>query len=472
MDGHEHEHDDDSSFGAQMHDDAIELRVLHGPQSGSTLPFEPGQEYTVGTADTCAVLLAGSQIEPEHVTLCAQGDGIQVLPLQGKVLTLERMEVPYGDRVRLGTVLRIGRVLLTVDRVEAPWPEEEVLEEPATAAAPAPSREVQEPVTNEAAVPNRASAKPARRARRSRSFFPTLMLGSAATLLMGAAVAAWVTSADAQKAADAAAAQAAQGAASAPVRAGVDIAELSRSFPEATLRATQAADGHWIVGGRISSENARKRLREAVSALPGHVETHVLLDSERQASVLAFVQKHRVAGMSELGVRPGNAGALRIVGAVATPQAVAALTQAAQAELADAGPLEFEILSRLQLQARLQERLHAAGLDGRFKVTGTDDARLDLKAVLTPQEVRTWENLFAEFTREYGSVLTVTAQVQQERDQIESHIEAVVAGSFPYVMTTGGKRIAPGGALDGRTLVAIRNGELLFSDGLRVRYAD
>jgi type III secretion system YscD/HrpQ family protein len=315
-----------------------------------------------------------------------------------------------------------------------------------------------------------AAAKPAPRAKRSRTLFPTIALGAAATLLMGAAVAAWVTSEKQQGDANAGAMQA-SASAEAPAAPAVNVAELSRSFPEATLRAARDAQGKWILSGRIATEDARHRLRDAVAALKVPVDVRVMLDAERTAAVVGFVEKHRATGETELNARQGNAGALRITGATTTAASVASLTEAAHRDLADAEPIEVAILDRSQVAARFEERLRATGLAPKFKTIRTDP-QMELQAVLSSAEVRTWETLFADFTREWGSVLTITAQVQHERDEIEARNETIVAGPLPYIDTTNGKSIAPGGVLEGRTQVSIRNGELLFSDGLRMRYAN
>ncbi|WP_395687928.1 FHA domain-containing protein [Caenimonas koreensis] len=397
--------------------EALELRVLHGPQAGSTLPVEAGQAYSVGAADTCAVLLAGTQIEPEHVELSADGDGIQVTLLQGKVTTIDRGEVSSGQVIPLGTPLRIGRVKLTIDNVDAPWPHDDALEEPEQV-LPAHSDSDREEITlaHEAPAPQPriAAIKKVRS-----SINPAVVFGAAAVLLMGAAVAAWVTAESDQ----APATQAPLAAASAPARpASVPVA---RVIPEA----------------------------------------------ERLAIVSKFLEKHRIAGIVELNVERAPAGVLRIGGAAATQADLTAVVDAARSELADAAPVQFAVLLRSELAARFEERLRAAGIASKFKVASRDPA-LELRAVLTSQEVQAWESMFMTFTRDYGSVLTVRAQVQHERDLIEVQVETVVAGASPYLVTTGGRRIAPGGAIEGRTLMAIRDGELLFSDGLRVRYAN
>lgn len=472
---------DDSDIHPDQSGPPIELRVLHGPQAGSTMPLEPGEHYTFGTADSCAVLLSGRQVEAEHATLYADSEGIHVVPHEGKVLTLDRGELAEGDVVELGTVLRLGRVLLTIDDVSAPWPQDDELDEP-IAATPAAARPAErdadaapaaDAATIAAPAASAPSVPPKSRAPRSRTFVaPGAIIGTFAMLLMGAAVAAWVAG-DARHspAAETPGEQAPAAAAVSPAPAVLDVAELTRAFPEATLKAVREPDGKWVLSGRTATEETRKGLREAVAAMPFPVDVRVMLDAERMALATKFVEERRVPGQTELTVKQGNAGALRITGATANAASLAALTEAANKELANAAPVEMAVLLRHELVARFDESLRAAGLARRFKTIRTEP-QLELEAVLSAADMRTWETLFLDFTREWGTVLTISAQIQQERDRIESQVEAVVAGPQPYIVTTGGKRITPGGVLDGRTLVAIRNGELFFSDGLRVRYAN
>lgn len=463
----------------------LELRVLHGPQAGSTLPIEHGTTYTLGSADSCEVLLAGTQIEGEHVGLTVDDAGIAVTTMDGKVTTIDRDEIQDGQVMPLGTVLRLGRVKLTVDNVDAPWPLEDALEEPDPVVPPV-QLDLEEAQQAQAQATEELKPAPAPKpvTARRRNITPVLMLGVAAALLLGAAATAWVT-AQADDAvppeanapastpvAPAAASASASATASAPqVEPALDVAALMREFPQATLSASRGTDSRWVLNGRIPSEEARTRLRQVASALPTAPEVRVMLDGERIAAVAQFLQKHRVVGEMELNVNPSETGTLRIGGAAATREGLTAVVNAARTELADAAPISFAVLLRPELPGRFEERLRSAGLASKFKVISRNP-KLELTAVLTANEVRVWEKLFEEFVRDYGNVLTVVAQVKHDREMVEVHIETVVAGAFPYVVTTSGKRISPGGVLEGRTLVAIRDGELVFSDGLRVRYGN
>ncbi|RYX93977.1 MAG: EscD/YscD/HrpQ family type III secretion system inner membrane ring protein [Comamonadaceae bacterium] len=447
---------------------SLELRVLHGPQAGSTLPMEHGQTYTLGTADSCAVLLAGTQLEPEHVALTVDGDGIQVMPLEGRVMTLDRGEVHSGQVVSLGTVLRMGRVKLTVDRVAAPWPGDDILEE-AEGPAPAP-----EPQASQAPAHASLASRPVKRRPRpgvsgSRKRLPALVAGACIFLLAGSALAAWITSQSVEE--DVPVAPVPTARVSGPKPTVLDLPAFSRGFPEATLQAARSSDGKWVVTGRIASEEGRRKLREAAAALPATPEIRVMLDAERLMAVTQFVDKKRVAGDTELNVERRAAGVIRVTGATASAASLSALLDAARTELAAMSPLEFQVLTRAELPEIFEERLRVNGLTPKFKVVQRTP-QLELQARLTGPQVRAWETLFMEFTREYGSVLTVRAKVEHERDGLENQVESVVGGAFPYVVTTSGARVAPGGLIDGRTLLAIRDGELQFSDGLRVRFSN
>lgn len=463
---------------------SLELRVLHGPQAGSTLPMEHGQTYTLGTADSCAVLLAGTQLEAEHVALTVDGDGIQVMPLEGRVMTLDRGEVTSGQVMALGTVLRLGRVKLTVDRVNAPWPDDGILEEAET---PTPAAELQSTKPLASMPATTRSAKKAKRANgpKGRSALPAVLAGAAIFLVAGSALAAWITSQGSDDNTEApvvtlplsmpaalpsaAASQAI--AVATPAADTLDLPALAKAFPEATLQAGRAAGGKWVVTGRIASEDARRRLHEAAAALPARPEVRVLLDAERLTAVSQFADRRRVAGDTELNVERRPSGVIRVTGATASPASLSALLDAARTDLGSAAPLEFQVLTRTELPEIFEERLRVSGLMPKFKVVQRTP-QLELQARLTGAQVRAWENVFMEFTREYGSVLTVRAKVEQERDGLESQVESVVGGAFPYVVTTRGTRVAPGGQIDGRTLLAIRDGELQFSDGLRVRFSN
>ncbi|WP_162487177.1 MULTISPECIES: type III secretion system inner membrane ring subunit SctD [unclassified Variovorax] len=454
---------------------AIELRVLHGPQAGARLPLQPGHGYTIGTGDTCAIVLGGAQVAQEHARISVDAEGISVEPLEGRVLTLAGEEVQPG-LLPLGTVLQFGLVKLTVASLDDEWPADEALQMRSVPTESADEVE-QDDVTDGAAAglealaptPSPSAGVQVLKHAEVRRY----AVYGAVILLVGVAVFAAM-----QRPAEAIAStvETSPGSLEPEVRPVATeaenasaLAEVLKSFPKSSLAVKRTEGGAWVVEGRLRTDKELQRLRERVSMLEVPVEVKVMLDAERLDLVKRFVQAQRSPGRLELRMEPGAGDVLRILGSASSAEEAAAFPERARGELAGLEPIEFDILRPEQIRERFMARLREAGLDGKFRVTATEPA-LELRAVLGPQDTRIWEALFLDFTRRYGSTLTISAHVDPERDAIAANVAAVVGGAFPYIVTTSGQRIAPGGALAGNTVVAVRDGEIVLSDGTRFRY--
>jgi type III secretion system YscD/HrpQ family protein len=465
----------------------IELRVLHGPQAGSRLALEDSLAYTVGSGDGCAILLAGAQVEAEHATIEAGPEGIRIFPRQGKVVDLSRTELAAGTTVPLGTVLQIGRVKLTVDSAAAPWPVEETVAppepEPELEADPvSPALQSDEP-PGQGAAPANAAAIPAARGRmrdlRSGNLLAKASVATVVLLLaLSAAGAAWLQAeagrdTAARPASDAAKSSAPRAPASASTFPDTSslVADLVRvAGARGGLFTYRSPVGGWVIAGRVARASERAWLQNAADGITPTPQVKVWLDKERIEQVNVFLSDRNEAGAVELRAELGDAGAVRIVGSAADAARAAERLQALQEERPDLAPFESRVAGRDQLRALFLDQLRSAGLAGKLKVV-RDAPDIYLEGALSPQEVARWESMFVAFSQSHGSVLTIGAEVRSERDGIERHIEAVVGGAFPYVITTTGRRVSPGGMLEGRTLASVRDGELVFTDGMRMRYA-
>jgi type III secretion system YscD/HrpQ family protein len=456
--------------------DAIELRVLHGPQAGARLPLQSGQSYTIGTADTCAIVLGGAQVAEEHAQVSVDADGISVEPLQGRVLTLAGEEV-QAEPLPLGTVLQFGLVKLTAASVDDEWPDDEALQIRSASAGPAVEEEEEDLGDAPAAAPEVPPPAPAPRTGLhlfKHAEVRRYAVYGAVVMLVGGAV-------------FAAAMQRPVEAIASTVEASLDhvepepspaeteaasasaLAEVLKNFPKGTLVVKRTEGGGWMVAGRLRTGKDLQRLREGVSMLQVPVEIKVVLDAERIDAVKRFVQAQHSPGRLELRMEPGTGEVLRIMGSASSAEEAAAFPERARGELAAFEPVEFDILRPEQVRERFMDRVREAGLDGKLRVTATEPA-LELRGVLSPQDRRIWEALFLDFARRHGSTLKISAPVEPERDAIAANVAAVVGGAFPYIVTTDGQRIAPGGALAGNTVVAVRDGEIVLSDGARFRY--
>jgi type III secretion system YscD/HrpQ family protein len=457
----------------------IELRVLHGPQAGARLPLEPGQRYTIGKADTCAIVLGGAQVAEEHATISADADGISVEPLQGRVLTLAGEEVE-AEPLPLGTVLQFGLVKLTAAPVDGDWPDDEALQVRRASAEPA-AEEQDEALGETAAAPEvqLPASAPAPAPRVGLHLFEhadvrRYAVYGAVVLLVGGAVlaAAMQRPAEAVVSTVAALPDQVEPEASPAVteaESASALADVLKNFPKGALQVKRTEGGGWMVAGRLRTDKELQRLREGVSILQVPVEIKVVLVAERLDAVKRFVQAQHSPGRLELRMEPGTGEVLRIVGSASSAEEAAAFPERARGELAAFEPIEFDILRPEQVRERFMDRVREAGLDGKLRVTATDPV-LELRGVLSPQDRRVWEALFLDFARRHGSTLKISAHVEPERDAIAANVAAVVGGAFPYIVTTTGQRIAPGGALAGNTVVAVRDGEIVLSDGARFRY--
>lgn len=459
-----------------LESDGVELRVLHGPQAGSRLPLMPGAPYLVGAGDACDVMLAGAQVEAEHAHIEVDGEHWTVTPDGGRALRLDGQACEVSQPLAFGTVVLLGRVKVTVERQGAEWPMDEALEpqprpDPAPPAADEPAAGTDgaeggaEPDAA-APPPRQAAAKPPFAHRRAVAMAGFVLVAAASLALTG--YAAWQ------------AARSVEPPAAPPVVAAPPLAETPLKPEERLPEWVQAhgANAHllldgggerpWRVLGHVKDDGERQRLIEAARELPWPVQVVVLTDTERLAAVRRYAEQQ--ASTPTLAVRflaDGRAHpTVRVI--AANPSHADEFIARLHRDLRPLEPIDTEVLLPPAVRLRFMERLDSAELGRRFTVAHTEPD-LKLAALLRPGEVERWERLFADFTREYGSVLSISAVVRFERDAIESRIRAVVAGAYPYVVTTSGQRVAPGGAIDGKTVAAVNAQEVVFSDGLRVR---
>jgi type III secretion system YscD/HrpQ family protein len=474
--------------------ETVELRVLHGPQAGARLVLQPGRDYILGTGDSCAVVLAGVQVEEEHASLSADASGIRVKRLQGSVATPQGDIGADGSTVPLGTVLTMGRVKLTVEASDADWPSDESIE-PEEAAPPTPVADEATAAAEampEGALPEPAAAQETSPERASRAARVLRLIrqrpvdaAAAGAALLCAIVTAGILAAmsfpqDANPAPTGEAAAAPQEEAAPPEQgaaaskdasdgAAEALAQLVKTVPHAVLKTTRTETGTWVISGLVADDGDRQILRDGAAQLGIPIEMRVFDEAQRFAAVGKFVEARRSPNGLALRVERGADHTLRIAGAAQSPKEAAAFEELARRELADFEPLQFALLQPVDVRAQFMQRLRSAGLQDRFTVVRAEP-QLELKAVLTRQEIRTWETMFSEFAGVYGSVVRVTATVEAEGDNLIASIAVVVGGPYPFIVTKSGERIAPGGTLGGRTVVAVRDSEIVLAGGMRLRY--
>ena len=123
----------------------IELRILHGAQAGSRLCLSVG-EYTLGSDDSCTLILEGSGIEDRHAILRFDGEDVWIDPVDGVVRNAHGDDIDDEQQLIFGLPVELGNVWISVDREDVPWPDSKSVvplvsrqagEAPATAASDA-----------------------------------------------------------------------------------------------------------------------------------------------------------------------------------------------------------------------------------------------------------------------------------------------------------------------------------------------
>lgn len=464
---------------------SVELRVLHGPQAGSRLPLMPGAPYLIGAGDACDIMLAGAQVEGEHAHLEVDDSHWSIVPEEGRAMRLDGTPCEPNQALAFGEVVQLGRVKITVDLQDADWPEDEVLE-PRPRPEPEPEADVPaDPPSDESAVttetveaidPVPASAPPKRSRWGRRAFALLAFMAVASGSLTLIAYAAWQASRPVPEPAPPVVAATPKSPSlppppppePTPVQRMQEW--LQRQQAQITGQLVLEGDGQtpWRLSGHVRREDERQRLQDATRELPWPVSISVLTLDERIAALRRHLSQLPWAEDLSLRLADANHGNPRVrVIAASQSRADTAIAQLRQA-LRTIEPIETEVLLPANLRQRFMARLDSVGLGKRFETVRTEP-ELALRALLSQQEVAQWEQMFIDFTAEHGSVLRISAVIRTERDAVESKIRAVVSGPYPYVMTTSGQRVAPGGSIDGRTILAVNAQEVVFSDGLRVR---
>ncbi len=436
----------------------IELRVLQGPQAGCRLAIAPHQSYSLGSADECSVVLVGQHVQPEHAELQVQADMVEIRPIGGSVW-VDGTELPKeGELWELGSVFLVGRVALCVDEVGMPWPSEEVIAASAALALqgaaaagelesgfggddmddPDDADEDPESVLDDDDLPDASTAHNrldtvngaaspadglvfpagAPSARPDRTLL--LLVGSGVALLGAMAATAWIGSTKPPTLPDAPVAVVAAPDPIDPAPTGP--ASAPSVPPERVAERLDALVRQLNLPGRISArwtlEPEGPRLRIATT------------DTAQSADLLA-----RVEAMRD-----------------------------------ETGPVAVILVEPADMAARFREALQAGHLQRKFMADPADPHQLTYKASLSLEEIPAWERLFLSFTQAHGDVPPISVLVNTDLDRLGSRIGSVVGGTFPYIVTPEGHRIAPGGSLMGRTVASVQIGEIVFADGVRYRF--
>jgi hypothetical protein len=165
-----------------------------------------------------------------------------------------------------------------------------------------------------------------------------------------------------------------------------------------------------------------------------------------------------------------SAGVATLSGAVSSAERLESVRAALIAGVPGITRVESRALLPDALLKQLKERIAAAGLSSRLAVL-SDAPEVKLGGRLYPDEIAKWENLFVEFSRDYGDVLPIRATVTRVVPKPPVGVQTIVGGAVPYIVTDSGQFVNQGGDVQGHTLTAIRDGEVVFEGSKRIKLA-
>ena len=469
----------------------LELRVLHGPQAGSRMQLGVG-EYLLGSSDECSVILTGPRIEEEHAVIIFDGEEIAIRPVNGTVCDAQGNDIESETGLAMGLPVELGGVWLAIDRVDAPWPSAEAVgpmpralqvaqdepgtppEDSADAQAEALLQQVQSEQESQADGAMQGPAPAAGRHRLlrwlpgHRIVWPrklivvVLLLGGVASV--GVAAGSWFMALGEEQELIDPPEVIAQVAKTPPPEL---LAILDKQGLGNRLKLSSEA-GEWIVEGYLPSASARSALANALGSLELRPVLRIIDEEELVLKANTFLATRNKPNTLLLRAENVGAGTLRLTGSASTIALVNAADEAMRASVPGILKVESTVLFPDQLRALLREKWAAADLAGRIK-TVEEQPEMILEGTLTAEETSRWESVLVDFSRTYGSVLPIRANIGRLKPRLPVNVQAIVGGRTPYIVTESGEKVNTGGDINGHTLLMVRDAEVVFEGSKRIR---
>jgi type III secretion system YscD/HrpQ family protein len=451
------------------HAEAIELRVLAGEQAGARVFLAPG-DYLLGSGDECSLVLRGPGIAKRHALLRFDGGEASIEPVEGTVRNVQGDDISGNQSIAHGLPVDIGGVWISVDNEDAPWPDSAT---DFRASAAAENEAMEALAEANAAVPvdvdfqgNAADDPSGSESSATRRV--AVLLGLLLTLvLLGFLGWRW---------------WAEQVAASKPTQVAAPVAPRPQQVPEELRRivADFQQDGRlelkrvgkqWVVSGYLpDAERKRMLVEQLASGVSEEVRTEVWVDAQLLDAARRVLAENMAQGGASLRMDSVATGVATLSGAVSSAERLESVRAALIAGVPGIIRVESRALLPDALLKQLKERIAAAGLSSRLAVL-SDAPEVKLGGRLYPDEIAKWENLFVEFSREYGDVLPIRATVTRVVPKPPVGVQTIVGGAVPYIVTDSGQFVNQGGDVQGHTLTAIRDGEVVFEGSKRIKLA-
>ena len=439
----------------------IELRVLFGPQAGSRLQVAPGN-YDLGEGDECEVILSGPKMLGRHAQLSFDGEQLTISPLDGKVCDAQGNEISESFPLGLGMPVEMGGIWISVDDVDAEWPDptDVVSIMPPAAAASATSTSAEDSSTEKN---DSADEKPRRRAKAA------LITSITALTVMGIAgitLAAWLVNHPNQPTTTLDATP--KAALPDPPNLHKVRQILGTTAAGSSVEVIVTRDRRLLIKGFVPDQASKTALTTVLETLTPPPQIDLQVDADLSAAAATLLAERIDPASAKLKVESVSGGVLTIEGAVLTQRARDAVMDLLQTSLPGLKRVNASIVMAEDLPQLLQDQLAASGLLKKIQIIDKQPEFI-LRGALTDDDMRRWENLIVNFTDRYGKLLPVKAVFKLATRKPPVNVQAIVGGTTPFVITENGDRITRGGDVNGNTLMIVKDTEIIFEGSERFR---
>jgi len=324
----------------------VELRVLVGPQAGSSLSLGIG-DYSLGTSDECEIILMGSRLESIHARISFDGDQITVKPVEGKVCDAQGNEIMDTFPLTLGMPVDLGGVWVSVDSVDARWPDPaDVLP------TPAPPSPVEQTVS-ESEVPTRTADNPASRLHnRAKITLIVSAVGLCLIVLAGISLAAWMIEQQAHPQVVATASKPV--APTVPVNQQKILQIIQNLDLTGSVEMKVSDKGSISVFGYLPDGNTKKRLIQALDNISPSPKTELYVDGELLEAARKILADKLDPARAKLKAESVTNGVLKVRGAVLTQTAKESAYELVKSEVPGLRQIDGVILQADDLPQQFQ----------------------------------------------------------------------------------------------------------------------
>ena len=436
----------------------IEFRVLLGPQAGSRLTLAPG-DYDLGSGDDCTIILSGPKIQSLHARLSFDGEVPSLTPVEGSVCDTQGNEITETIELDLGMPLEMGGIWISVDDVEAEWPNPtDVL----PLAPPSAHVEPKEHASQEAQSSNSLAVTQTRYARKI--LFALLVLVSLVVII---ALGALMWGGHIAQRQQAAAPQAKASLAEPPsLRKVRDIVAISGVG--ASIEISSTRDQKVLVRGFVPDAHIKATMQQALLEVTPAPKLELFVDAELMTAATQLIAEKIDPTRAKLHVESVNGGILSLEGAVISQSVRESVMDLLTAGVPGLKRIQSSVILAEDLPQLLQDQLSEAGLLKKMQIIEKQPEFI-LRGTLNEDDMRRWEALIVNYSERYGKLLPVKASLRLASRKPPVQVQTIVGGVMPFVVTESGDRITRGGDINGNILLFIKDNEVIFEGNERFR---